>query len=308
MRNAFVTKLTQLCRENDKIILLVGDIGFGVFEDFKQEFPRQYFNVGIAEQNSIGVISGLAKEGFLPIFYTIIPFLIFRPFEQIRNDLCINRRKVLLVGVGAGLSYGALGPTHHALEDIAVTSSLPDISIYVPSSPKMVGEALKEAINTEQGPAYLRLGKNGESNLKLDETPGVYWKPIRLSNPGRRILILTHGPISKVVEEVVDGLDAPKLITFGVIERIKPFPKIEFYDAIRESKIIISIEENYSSGSQFEKILLAMNEINAPIKVHQISIPHRFITEVGSQSELHEILQFDKFNMTKSIKDIIANA
>ena len=165
MRNAFVAKLTELARINEKIVLLVGDIGFGVFENFKKEFPKRYFNLGIAEQNSIGVASGLAKEGFFPVFYTIIPFLLYRPFEQIRNDLCINRRDALLVGVGAGLSYGALGPTHHALEDIGVMSTLPEMRIYTPSSPAMVGKSLELAITKGLGPAYLRLGKNGESNL-----------------------------------------------------------------------------------------------------------------------------------------------
>ena len=139
-----------------------------ICENFKKEFPKRYFNLGIAEQNSIGVVSGLAKEGFFPIFYTIIPFLLYRPFEQIRNDLCINRRDALLVGVGAGLSYGALGPTHHALEDIGVMSMLPDMRIYTPSSPAMVGKSLEIAMTKGLGPAYLRLGKNGESNLIMD--------------------------------------------------------------------------------------------------------------------------------------------
>lgn len=308
MRNAFVNKLTELCRSNDNIILLVGDIGFGVFEDFKKEFPKRYFNMGIAEQNSIGVVSGLAKEGFLPIFYTIIPFLIYRPFEQIRNDLCINRRKALLVGVGAGLSYGALGPTHHSLEDIAVMSSLPDVSIYTPSSPAMVGPSLEAAIKNELGPTYIRLGKNGELNLKMDVAITHKWTPIRFKNPGGKILILTHGPIAKLVETVIGELGLDNLITFGIVEQIKPFPKFEFSKEAKNCKIMITVEENYSVGSLLEKTLVALSEINSPAKVHSINVPHRFITEVGSQEEILEIIKMSKSHIISRIREIIGDA
>lgn len=308
MRNAFVTKLTELCRKNSKIVLLVGDIGFGVFEDFKKDFPKQYINMGIAEQNSIGVVSGLAKEGFLPIFYTIIPFLIYRPFEQIRNDLCINRRKAILVGVGAGLSYGALGPTHHALEDIAMMSSLPEVSVFTPSSPLMVNKSLEEAIQTNSGPSYIRLGKNGELNLNMDSPFNQKWKPVRFNNSGGKILVLTHGPISKLVEEATDDLNLVDSITFGVVEQIKPFPSFDFYDAAKNCKILITVEENYSEGSLLEKVLLSLNEFNLSRKVFSISVPHRFIKEVGSQSEILEIINMDKSHLIRRIKDLINNA
>jgi len=308
MRNAFVTKLTELCRKNNKIVLLVGDIGFGVFEDFKKEFPRRYFNMGIAEQNSIGVVSGLAKEGFLPIFYTIIPFLIYRPFEQIRNDLCINRRKAILVGVGAGLSYGALGPTHHALEDIAMMSSLPEVAVFTPSSPLMVEKSLEAAFQTESGPSYIRLGKNGELNLKMYSPYNQDWNPISFKNSGKKILVLTHGPISKSVEEAIEDSKFVDSITFGVVEQIKPFPNFVFYEAAKNCEMLITIEENYSAGSLLEKVLLTLNEFNLPRKVYSISAPHRFIKEVGSQNEILEIISMDKSHLIKRMEELINNA
>lgn len=307
MRNAFVAKLTEIARENEKIVLLVGDIGFGVFENFKKEFPKRYFNLGIAEQNSIGVVSGLAKEGFFPIFYTIIPFLLYRPFEQIRNDLCINRRDALLVGVGAGLSYGALGPTHHALEDIGVMSTLPEMRIYTPSSPVMVGKSLEEAINSGSGPAYLRLGKNGESNLSFDNTSPAKWEPIRIRNPHRKILILSHGAISKFVEDAINEINLPDVITFGVIEQIKPFPLDEISEQVKKSDLIITIEEHYGVGGMFDKVLNAVNTFNLGAKVENISVPHRFITEVGSQENLLEDLFMNTINLERRIRKAIEN-
>ena len=305
MRNAFVSKLTEIARENEKIVLLVGDIGFGVFENFKKEFPKRYFNLGIAEQNSIGVVSGLAKEGFFPIFYTIIPFLLYRPFEQIRNDLCINRRDALLVGVGAGLSYGALGPTHHALEDIGVMSNLPEMRIYTPSSPVMVSKSLGEAINGGSGPAYLRLGKNGESNLSFDSISFAQWESIRIRNPHKKIFILSHGAISKFVEDAIHEINLPNLITFGIVEQIKPFPFDKFSEQAKNSEIIITIEEHYGVGGLFDKVLNAVNKFNFKGKIENISVPHRFITEVGSQENLLDDLFLNTINLEQRIRKAI---
>lgn len=307
MRNAFVTKLTELCRKNSKIVLLVGDIGFGVFEDFKKEFPRRYFNMGIAEQNSIGVVSGLAKEGFFPIFYTIIPFLIYRPFEQIRNDLCINRRKALLVGVGSGLSYGALGPTHHALEDIGVLSVLPEIAIYTPSSPNMVANSLEEVIENEIGPAYLRLGKNGEPNLKIDSKLQNSWFPLRVKYKGNNILILTHGTISKIIEDIIDDNDLGCLVTLVVIERIKPFPKGEFYKVADGITRIIVIEEHYEAGGLFDHTLRECTALGLITKIESICLPHKFIKVVGSQENLLEDLELNKDKIYNRILHLLDN-
>ena len=307
MRNAFVAKLTELAKVNEKIVLLVGDIGFGVFENFKKEFPRRYFNLGIAEQNSIGVVSGLAKEGFFPIFYTIIPFLLYRPFEQIRNDLCINRRDALLVGVGAGLSYGALGPTHHALEDIGVMSMLPDMRIYTPSSPSMVGKSLEVAITKGLGPAYLRLGKNGESNLIMDSLADKSWSPIRAMNPLGKIVIFTHGSISKVVEEVVQELELIDVLTFCVLEQIKPFPTAEILKIISFDSVIISIEEHYSVGGLYSYLLASLNKESFFGKILGISAPFKFVTEVGSSNDLLELAHLSKENLKSQILRIIDN-
>ena len=252
-------------------------------------------------------MSGLAKEGFFPIFYTIIPFLLYRPFEQIRNDLCINRRDALLVGVGAGLSYGALGPTHHALEDIGVMSTLPEMRIYTPSSPVMVGKSLDEAINSGSGPAYLRLGKNGESNLSFDNISLAKWEPIRIRNPYRKIFILSHGAISKFVEDAINKINLPDLITFGVIEQIKPFPLDEFSEQVKKSVLIITIEEHYGVGGMFDKVLNVVNRFNLGAKVESISVPHRFITEVGSQENLLEDLFMNTINLEQRIRKAIEN-
>jgi transketolase len=310
MRNAFVVKLTELARKDERIVLLVGDIGFGVFENFKREFPKRYYNLGIAEQNSVGVVSGLAKEGFFPVFYTIIPFLVYRPFEQIRNDLCINKRNALLVGVGAGLSYGVLGPTHHALEDLGVMSTLPNVRIFTPSSPNVVGKAVEEAIYNGSGPSYLRLGKNGESNLSLDSNPDLKWQPIRLANTRRKIIVLSHGSISKHVESAIHALslDFSKEITHAVVEQLKPFPTSELDEIIRGSELIITVEEHYEAGGLFEKVLNTANKLKYRGTINNINISEKFITNVGSQENLLEDEGMCPFSLEKRIRRLIQDA
>jgi transketolase len=310
MRNAFVVKLTELARRDERIVLLVGDIGFGVFENFKEEFPKRYFNLGIAEQNSVGVVSGLAKEGFFPVFYTIIPFLVYRPFEQIRNDLCINQRDALLVGVGAGLSYGALGPTHHALEDVGVMSTLPNMRIYSPSSPRVVGKTLEEAIYNGYGTSYLRLGKNGESDLVLDNNTDLRWQPIRIGAPKGKIIVISHGSISKYVETAVNVLSSEysEEITHAVVEQLKPFPLLRFAEITRGFEQIIAVEEHYEVGGLFEKVLNASNKLKLRVTIDNINLPDKFITNVGSQENLLEDENMCPLSLINRIRRLIQDA
>jgi transketolase len=135
MRTAFVEELVSLARENPEVMLLTGDLGYTVFEPFQAEFPARYFNCGVAEANMMGTAAGLAREGFRPFVYSFIPFAIFRALEQIRVDICYHNLPVTIVGLGAGYSYGDMGATHHAVEDIAVARSLPALCVVCPGDP-----------------------------------------------------------------------------------------------------------------------------------------------------------------------------
>ncbi len=157
MRTTFINTLTGLARKNKKIFLLTADLGFSVFENFSKEFPRRFINLGVAEQNMIGVASGLALSGKIVFVYSIIPFVTMRCFEQIRNDLCIHKLNVRIIGIGAGLSYGNQGPTHHAIEDVAIMRALPNMVVICPGDPIETELVLKESI-VYQGPIYIRLG------------------------------------------------------------------------------------------------------------------------------------------------------
>ena len=135
MRYAFVNELTKLAKNNINIMLITADLGYTVFEDFAKNFPKQFINVGVAESNMIGVATGLALSGKIVFAYSIATFVTIRTLEQIRNDVCIHKAPVIIVGSGAGFSYADAGPTHHALEDMAIMRVLPNITVLCPADP-----------------------------------------------------------------------------------------------------------------------------------------------------------------------------
>ena len=133
MRDSFITELKKQAENNEKIILITADLGFKIFDDFKQELPKQFINVGVAEQNMTEVASGLALEGFKVFTYSIGNFSTLRCLEQIRNDICYHELDITVVSSGAGFSYGQLGISHFATEDLAIMSALPNMSVFVPA-------------------------------------------------------------------------------------------------------------------------------------------------------------------------------
>src|SRR6185369_16392506 len=164
MRVAFTTTTFDLAQKNSDIMLLAGDLGYSIFENFIEKLPKQFLNTGISEQNMTGMAAGFAMEGKIPIIYSIIPFITMRNFEQIRNDICYQDLNVKIVGVGSGFSYGAYGHTHHGLEDLGILRTLANLTIISPSDPEEVAQATKWMIK-HTGPVYMRLGKAGEPHL-----------------------------------------------------------------------------------------------------------------------------------------------
>ena len=164
MRNAFVEEITRVSKKDKKIVILAGDIGYKLYDNFKLKFPDRFYNCGVAEANMTTVAAGLALKGFKPITYTIATFNVYKTVEQIKVDIAYPNLPVIIVGVGAGLSYSGLGSTHHATEDIGVLRSIPNLNIVVPADANELKSLLKEIIKSKK-PTYLRIGKTGEKNL-----------------------------------------------------------------------------------------------------------------------------------------------
>ena len=158
MRNIFINKLIQASKKDPDIILLTSDLGFSAFEPYREQFPKQFYNIGVAENNMVGISTGLALAKKKIFLYSIIPFLIFRSFEQIKNNICYHNLNVKLIGTGGGLSYGVHGISHNPLEDFAIMRSLPNMTVFSPGS-KIETDIIIDLMFDQVGPSFIRLGK-----------------------------------------------------------------------------------------------------------------------------------------------------
>lgn len=247
MRDAFVKKLTEEAEHNADIMLLVGDLGFGVVAAFGDTYPRQFLNCGVAEQSMVGIAAGMAAAGRRPFVYSIANFPTLRPLEQIRNDVCYHGLGVTLVSVGAGLAYGSLGYTHHAVEDISILRSLPGMRVYSPADP-LECRAAVECILADPSPAYLRLGKNKEPIMHAAQPDLSSGAPL-LVRDGTDVTLLVAGPIITQALDVAESLDASgisvRVLTCPVI---KPLNATAIRDASLGTVGIVTLEEHTRLG------------------------------------------------------------
>ena len=282
MRNSFIEELSKIALIDDKVFLIVGDLGFGVVEGFEEKFPYQFLNAGVAEQNMMGMAAGLASAGYKVFVYSIGNFPTFRCLEQIRNDVCYHGLNVTIVSIGAGLSYGSLGYSHHAIDDIGVMRALPGMTIYNPADPIETKIALRESLSCST-PKYFRLGKSGESNI-FDKSQSNFpeWSEVW---KGDDLLILTSGSI------IIEAIEAAQTLkTFGInisvvsIPILKPFTLDK--ELIKRFKNIIVLEEHSIVGGLGSIILeqVALNGMNPTIMV--LGLPDNVSHELGSQKYL----------------------
>ena len=247
MRNAFADELFKLASKDEKIILLSGDIGNRVFDNFKKNFPSRFYNCGVAEANMTGIAAGMAMCGLKPITYTITPFNTTRCLEQIRIDICYHNLPVIIVGVGAGLSYSSLGGSHHSCEDIAFLRSIPNMRILCPSDAYETRALLNEALKNPS-PTYLRIGKKGEL-LVYEEIPKISIGKVHLVKEGNDICIISTGNIMPIALETAHKMEKDNISTaIYSMHTIKPLDISSLNTIFKKFKLIISLEEHTLIG------------------------------------------------------------
>ena len=207
MRNIFIKKLISEAEKNKNLYLLTGDLGYNAFEPFQDKFPEQFINIGVAENNMVGIGSGLALCGKKVCIYSIIPFLIFRSLEQIRNNICHNNLDVKLVGVGGGFSYGNQGISHNTTEDLAIMRSLPNMLVLSPGS-RVESEVAIDAMLEHDGPAFIRLGQAPKKEY-LNSRPNYRLGDGLVVKEGVGVSLLSTGNITsdviKLAEKLIKG-------------------------------------------------------------------------------------------------------
>ena len=247
MRNAFAEEILELARQDERVVVLSADIGNRLFDKLKSEFPSRFYNTGVAEANNISMAAGLAASGFRPVCYTITPFITYRCYEQIKIDICYNEMPVIIVGTGSGLSYAALGATHHSCEDIAVMRVLPKMHIAAPADALEVKACLRAAINLGK-PAYIRIGKKGEPVIH-NKVPAFKFGSWSLLRQGDNVCLLSTGNMIEPALKIAKILEKEK-ISASVVNcaSIKPLDEIMLIEMINNHDAVVTIEEHSLIG------------------------------------------------------------
>ncbi len=301
MRTSFINILHDLAKIDERIFLLTADVGFSVFERFMQEFPDRYLNVGVAEANMINIAAGLAMSNKIVYAYTMAHFITTRCYEQIRLNLCYQNTNVKLIGSGGGLTYGSAGATHHAIEDISIMRSLPNMCVICPGDPIETKYAIDASLRHE-GPVYIRVGKdtplvhNNDINFQIGK--GIILKE------GADLNILTTGNMLESAKLVSDRLESDGIGASVVsIHTVKPLDVDLIKDLAYSEKPMFTIEEHSIIGGLGGAVseVLAELECNVPFK--RIGLPDEYSHIVGSQKYLRKKFGINEDNIYKIIKE-----
>ena len=284
MRDAFAAALTEAAAADERICLVLADLGVGVFDEFERAAPGRLFNAGIAEQTMVGVAAGLAQAGKRAVAYTIAPFITSRAHDQVRVDVAAGKVDVLLAGVGGGVAYGYLGLTHHAIDDLAAMRALPNMTVLAPCDPLDTRGAVQAALALD-GPAYLRLGKNGEPALLPASSRFEIGRAVQVRT-GKDVAIASTGPILASAigaAEVLarDGIEA-SVLHFGTV---KPLDEEAVQTALTETGLIVALEEHSIVGGLGSAIAEVAAETGAG-RVLRAGFPDCFVHEVGGRDHL----------------------
>lgn len=289
MRTAFIDQLIKEARVNDKIFLLVGDLGYNVVEPFAKEFPDRFQNVGIAEQNMAGLAAGLAMTGYNVYFYSIGNFPTLRCIEQIRNDIAYHHANVKVVAVGGGYAYGDLGATHHATEALGMMRTIPNMVVCSPSDP-IEARALTTLSSTYYGPMYIQLGKAGEKVIHNDSLHLKVGEIVPFKVDHHKETILVTGSIASAI---VSSAEVEKKDVY-TLPFIKPINKEQIAKIADEYEVITIIEEHQKScgvgSSVIEQVsdLFYEGKVKTYPRVHRVAIDDYFQDVSGSQMFLRK--------------------
>jgi transketolase len=306
MRDTFIKELAELARKDDRILLMTADLGFKVLDQFAEEFPRQCLNVGVAEQNMIGLATGMALDGRVVFAYSIGNFSTLRCLEQIRNDACYHEANVKVVAVGGGFSYGPLGISHHATEDLSIMRSLPNMMVVAPGDQWETREATK-ALAMTSGTGYLRLDKSAAPATARPGEPFSLGRA-RTVREGTDITLVATGGILGAALEAADSL-VEQGTTCRVLSMhtIKPFDSEAIVRACRETGGIVTVEEHTIHGGLGSLVAeTCLDSGVRPNVFRRIGLRAGFSSTVGSQEYLRREYGMDPGSIAKVVAELVS--
>jgi transketolase len=286
VRNAFIEELVAVAEMDERVMLLTGDLGFMVLEEFQRRFPGRFVNCGVAEQNMVGVATGLAEAGFVPFVYSIATFSTLRPYEFIRNGPALHGLPVRVVGVGGGFDYGHNGITHFALEDYAVMRTQPAIATVAPADASQARSALRATADLP-GPVYFRVSKRG------DELPGLDGRfdlgRLEVVREGRDVAILAIGSIAHEAIAAADLLAERDIdAAVGLVSSFNPSPVDDIAALLGEVPVALTVEAHYRDGGLGSLVAETIAERGLDCRLLRAGVAHMPSGETGSQRYLED--------------------
>ena len=289
MRQTCLNMIYELAKEDERIFYIGSDLGIGTLDQFKRDFPGRFFMEGISEANIIGLAAGLALEGKIPYVNTIATFITRRCFEQVVLDLCLHNVKVRLIGNGGGLVYAPLGPTHEAIEDLAIFRAIPNMTIVAPADADEMRRLMPQTVEYP-GPMYIRLAKGYDPIVTNDDQPFRIGKAIPMRR-GSDALLVTTGVTLKIALEAAQHLSRQGLEAAVLhMPTVKPLDEIALREWASQAPLIITVEEHTRIGGLGSAVAEVVAEagFDPAKRFKRVGLPDAFPQWYGSQEELME--------------------
>jgi transketolase len=303
MRNTIVNLIHERAKSDSGIYFLTGDLGYSVVDNFMKEFPDRCLNLGIAEQNMMGAAAGLALEGKKVFVYSITPFVTMRCMEQIRTDVALQNLDVTIIGVGGGFAYGTLGPTHHAIEDIAMMRAIPNMKVVAPSDPASAA-VLGRQILDQKGPWFLHLNKGGEPVL-YPKIPYMKIGKAFVAKTGKQVSILASGAVAREALEAAELLDKAGIgAEVADVATIKPLDVEFIKDRLKSRRLVVTVEENNLLGGFGSAVAEVAAEFRGTAAFRRLGIDDRYSQSFGSQAYMRKLYGLSGQQIFETVKKI----
>ena len=306
MRATFINTLTEMARVDNKIMCIIGDTGFSVFEEFEKEFGERFVNVGIAEQNFVSFGAGLAAMGMKPYVYNVVSFMTLRGAEQIMLDVCYQENPVVLVGVGGGFAYATAGPTHHAVQDIAMMSALPNMTVVCPGDPIEMRAVMLESKDFGK-PLYIRIGRSVDPVVHTGDIDFQIGKAIKMKEGTQAVIFATGVMLSEAVK--TQEMLEQRGISVGLysMPTVKPIDREVILESARAGKAIFTVEEHSVIGGLGDAVagVLLENMEKYPVKFKKFGVPDVFAPVTGTREYLDDLFRFSADKMADTMEKML---
>lgn len=306
MRSTVIRILAERTSAGADVHLLTGDLGFRVLDPFREAHPHRFTNVGVSEANMVTVAAGMALAGKRPVCYSMVPFLLMRPFEQLRLDVVAHRLPVIFVGVGGGLSYGHEGISHHAIEDIAIMRSLPGLQVLAPGDPREAAAAVHQALQHD-GPTFIRLGQNNDPVVHAGQVDGLH-RPLRVRGTSSSTVVFATGHILETARRATELLSQAvrEDVSLFSVPRLKPLDGTSIAELTAHARLVATVEEHSVVGGLGTAVMEVLFARRFAGRFERIGLPDAYCETHGTLPWLRKHYKLDAESIAKRLHEALS--